>query len=92
MNELKALVLKDFEVNTAQNEEELRATLVKAFAYLLDHDFNLLLTILYRTDVDEEKLKKLLVDHANLPSADVIADAYLERQKQKVYWRKKYGK
>ena len=73
-------------------EDMLRARLVEAFAYLLDHNISKMMNILYRTDVDEEKLKKLLISNSDLPSAEVIADAYIMRQKQKIETRKKYSR
>lgn len=86
------LVDKDFEVDDILSEELLRKRLVEAFAYLLDNNVSKMMNILYRTDVNEEKLKALLVSNADLPSAEVIADAYINRQKEKVETRKKYSR
>ena len=65
---------------------------MQAFAYLLDNDISKMMNILYRTDVDEEKLKSLLISNSELPSAEVIAEAYLRRQKEKIETRKKYSR
>ncbi|SMD17449.1 hypothetical protein [Pedobacter nyackensis] len=89
---LSTIVNKDFEVDDIPSEELLRERLIEAFAYLLDNDISKMMNILYRTDVDEEKLKKLLISNSNLPSATVIADAYISRQKEKVETRKKYSR
>ncbi|WP_316820643.1 hypothetical protein [Pedobacter gandavensis] len=94
MEDLKALstiLSRDFEVEEFWTEAEIRERLVQAFAYLLDHDISKMMNILYRTDVDEEKLKSLLISNSELPSAEVIADAYLRRQKEKIETRKKYS-
>lgn len=88
---LSLIVGKDFEVDDVLSEPLLRARLVEAFAYLLDHNISKMMNILYRTDVDEEKLKALLISNSDLPSAEVIADAYISRQKEKVETRKKYS-
>lgn len=88
---LSTIVSKDFEVEGLMSEELLRARLVEAFAYLLDNNINKMMNILYRTDVNEEKLKALLISNADLPSAEVIAEAYISRQKEKVATRKKYS-
>ncbi|WGQ09263.1 hypothetical protein QG516_22370 [Pedobacter gandavensis] len=95
MEDLKALssiVGKDFEVEEIWTEAQIRERLVQAFAYLLDNDISKMMNILYRTDVDEEKLKSLLISNSELPSAEVIADAYLRRQKEKIETRKKYSR
>ncbi|MBC8984493.1 hypothetical protein H9X96_01735 [Pedobacter sp. N36a] len=95
MEDIKALssiVGKDFEVEEIWTEAQIRERLVQAFAYLLDNDISKMMNILYRTDVDEEKLKSLLISNSELPSAEVIADAYLRRQKEKIETRKKYSR
>ncbi|ALL07489.1 hypothetical protein AQ505_19530 [Pedobacter sp. PACM 27299] len=95
MEALKALtsiIGKDFEVEEIWTEAQIRERLVQAFAYLLDNDISKMMNILYRTDVDEEKLKSLLISNSELPSAEVIADAYLRRQKEKIETRKKYSR
>ena len=89
---LSIIVNRDFEVDDISTESLLRERLIEAFAYLLDNDISKMMTILYRTDVDEEKLKRLLISNADLPSAAVIADAYISRQKEKVETRKKYSR
>jgi hypothetical protein len=89
---LSKIISTDFEVEEMLTEDMLRARLIEAFAYLLDNNISKMMNILYRTDVDEEKLKKLLISNSDLPSAEVIADAYLSRQKQKIETRKKYSR
>ena len=89
---LSTIVNRDFEVDDISSESSLRERLIEAFAYLLDNDISKMMNILYRTDVDEEKLKRLLISNADLPSAAVIADAYISRQKEKVETRKKYSR
>ena len=89
---LSIIVGKDFEIDDILSEDALRRRLVEAFAYLLDHDIAKMMNILYRTDVNEEKLKALLISNSSLPSAEVIADAYISRQKEKIETRKKYSR
>ncbi|MFA4868318.1 MAG: hypothetical protein WC623_08980 [Pedobacter sp.] len=89
---LSKMISTDFEVEEMLTEDMLRLRLIEAFAYLLDNNISKMMNILYRTDVDEEKLKKLLISNSDLPSAEVIADAYLSRQKQKIETRKKYSR
>lgn len=89
---LSRIVGTDFEVEDISSEDLLRARLIEAFAYLLDNNISKMMNILYRADVNEEKLKALLISNADLPSAEVIADAYISRQKEKVETRKKYSR
>lgn len=95
MDDLKSLctiIGRDFEIEDLGSEAFLRERLVQAFAYLLDNDISKMMNILYRTDVNEDKLKQLLISNSELPSAEVIADAYLARQKEKIETRKKYSR
>jgi len=88
---LSSIIARDFELEAGISEENLRLKMIHAFSYLLDHDISRMMNILYRADVDEDKLKSLLINSAQLPSAKIIADAYIERQKQKVETWKKYS-
>lgn len=92
LTSLSNIVSKDFDVDNLATEALIRNRLIEAFAYLLDNDISKMMNILYRTDVDEIKLKKLLISNSELPSAEVIADAYIARQKQKIETRKKYSR
>lgn len=94
MEDIKALsriIGKDFELEKDLSAELLRKKMVHAFSWLLDNDISKMMNILYRADVDEEKLKSLLISSSQLPSAEVIADEYIRRQQQKVETWKKYS-
>jgi hypothetical protein len=87
--QLIKLISKHFDVPEHLNELQLREVLVKTFEYLIEDDFQKLLQILYRADVDQYKLKELLENTEGKSSAEIIADAYIERQEAKVeMWRK----
>jgi hypothetical protein len=90
-NRLSLIIAKDFELTSEITESALRSQLVQAFAYLMDHDISKVMNILYRADVDEEKLKSDLKTWYDLPAAEVIADSYINRQKQKLETWKKYS-
>ena len=49
----------DIKENTLQiiDQDVLRIKLIEVISYLMDHNFEKLLLILYRIDVDEEKAK-----------------------------------
>ncbi|MGF1926070.1 MAG: hypothetical protein ACQUHE_17985 [Bacteroidia bacterium] len=88
---LVKIVSKDFELPDHISESQLREVLIKTFEYLVDDDFPKLLQILYKADVDQYKLKELLENTEGKSSAEIIADAYLDRQQAKVETWKKYS-
>nr|WP_298000830.1 hypothetical protein [uncultured Flavobacterium sp.] len=69
--------------------EENRKQLIFAVSQLIENDFNKLINILYRIDVDEQKLKTALFNNP-LPPAETITDLMIERQLQKIKFRKMY--
>ncbi len=64
--------------------------LIEKINQLLLHDFEKLVGILYRIDVNEKKLKQLLEGNAGQDAAPLIADLIIERQLQKIESRKRY--
>jgi hypothetical protein len=68
----------------------LRQQLAARIAYLIDHDFEKLIRLLYTIDVDERGLKHLLQQQSNKPSEDLIADLMIERQLQKMAYRQQF--
>ncbi|PIG96750.1 hypothetical protein CS542_08280 [Pedobacter sp. IW39] len=79
MDDLKVLcriIGNDFELEE-NCLRKLRVKMVHAFSWLLDNDISKMMQILYRTDVNEERLKSLLISRSQLPSAEVIADEYI---------------
>lgn len=51
---------------------------------LIMHDFSFLVHILYRMDVSEQKLKKLLQENKDTDAGKIIAVMVIERQLQKI--------
>ncbi|MCX2492314.1 hypothetical protein OQX63_02440 [Pedobacter sp. PF22-3] len=88
---LISIISKDFDIPDQLSENQLRKVLVDAFAYLIDNDFPKLIQILYKADVDQYKLKDLLETVEGSSSAEVIADAYITRQKAKIETWAKYS-
>jgi hypothetical protein len=88
---LLKIVAKDFDLPNTIDEAQLRDVLVKTFEYLVEDDFPKLLRVLYRADVDQYKLKDLLENTEGKTTAEIIADAYIDRQKDKVETWKKYS-
>jgi hypothetical protein len=73
-----------------ENLNELRIYLTGKLKDMLDNNYNLLVNTLYRIDVNEEKLNELFgsKNRTYIPSA--LADLIIERQLQKIHFRKKY--
>lgn len=74
------------EIVKANNEENFQ-TLLNTINDLLNHDFQKLISILYRVDVSENKLRYLLHTNPNEDAAKIIAALLIERQKQKIEGR-----
>jgi hypothetical protein len=72
-----------------ENIEKLnREDLSKAINYLIESDFHALIQLLYRIDINENKLKETLHNNSEKNAGDVIADMIIERQQQKEKLRK----
>lgn len=52
---------------------------------LINNDFNQLIQILYRVDVSENKLKKLLSEHNGQEASNIIANLLIDRQMEKYH-------
>lgn len=85
-----SLQLLETQIGTNDDSfEEKRMQLVKVINELIHNDFNKLLTILYRIDVDENKLKFALLE-STMPAAETISDLIIQRQLQKIKFRQMY--
>ncbi|PZR27207.1 MAG: hypothetical protein DI535_11170 [Citrobacter freundii] len=92
MNEPINAVAQDLGVSIASKSgEEQVNILVDAVNELLLHDFDRLVTILYRVDVDELKLKQLLKERAGEDAARIIVMLLIERQEQKIRTRREFS-
>lgn len=78
------------EIESFASYEELREALTSAVMYLLLHDMEKLLNILYRIDVNEPKVKAAFAQNDPKQIAPVIARLILEREVQKAESRRKY--
>ncbi len=59
---------------------------------LVNTQFQKLVAILYRMDVNETKLKQLLSDNPGTDAGLIIADLMIERQKEKIKSRQQFSK
>jgi hypothetical protein len=80
----------DIELKENISFDELRAALATFIHPLITGNFNKLVRILYRLDINEGKLKQLLADHPAADAGIIIADLILERQAEKQRSREQY--
>lgn len=66
------------------------AALVAYINELILHNFNGLINMLYRVDINEQKLKLLLKENHGTDAAQLIADLVIERQVQKLKSRREF--
>jgi hypothetical protein len=70
--------------------EILEGVLADRINTMITTDFNRLISLLYRIDVSETKLKQLLRENAGTDAGLLIARLILERQWQKIETRRQY--
>lgn len=70
--------------------EQMRERLRTAISLLIAGDFQQLVYVLYRIDVNERKLKYLLQENVGEDAATIITDLIIERQMEKIKSRKEY--
>ncbi|CAI9686897.1 hypothetical protein EAVNVH72_03526 [Elizabethkingia anophelis] len=81
------------EVSSQHSNEAKFEALAHYLDELIQSDFNRLLSILYRIDVSEEKVKKALAENKDkFPAGQIIAVLLIERETQKIKLRAKYSK
>ena len=79
-------------VASAQSNADQFEILVSFIDDLIRNDFNRLLSILYRVDISEQKLKRKLAENkeTKVRSAEIIAHLLIEREEEKILSRAKY--
>ena len=84
--DLIPILCQSMEVDLPENisYEELKEQLSSHINFLIQSDFQKLVSILYRVDVDESKLKHLLKENPGHDASNIIADLVIERQLQKI--------
>jgi len=70
--------------------DDLKSKLAAYINYLIINDFDKLIFILYRIDVNENKIKLLLQNATSSNAADTIAQAIMDRQVEKIKSRKQF--
>ena len=86
-------VSKELGIEISGTDEKLiRQILANKINDLLNTDFQKLISILYRVDVNETKLKSLLKENPGTDAGLIIADLMIERQAQKIRSRQQHGR
>ena len=75
--------MHEHNIDIAAFEQLNRQDLVNTINDLILHDFEKLVFVLYRIDVNEAKIKSLLATKTDTNAAELIADAIIERINQK---------
>lgn len=72
--------------------KELHQQLAAHLNELIKNDFEKLVSLLYRIDISEAKIKSFLKEQQQANAGDIIADLIIERQLQKIKSRELFGK
>ena len=86
-------VSRELEVSINEKDQSFaRQILVNRINELVTNNFQKLVSILYRMDVSEIKLKQLLKDNPGTDAGLIIADLMIERQAEKIKSREQYSR
>lgn len=80
---IKNLLIKLDNELTVSEMKQLREQLIMNINDLLVHNFDYLVHLLYRIDVSESRLKKLLNESPHTDAAQIITDLIIQRQEEK---------
>ena len=79
------------EVSLTVPQTEQFESFVRYIEDLISNNFDKLVNILYRIDVSEQKIKEALSVNNGVGAGRLLATLILEREAEKVVWRKKYS-
>ena len=91
-DEIQLTLSDSFSLAHASDEAEWFQLLTARIDYLIQTDFNKLVSILYRLDVSETKLSQMLKDQTGTDAAEIIARMVIERQREKIQSRAAFKK
>jgi hypothetical protein len=81
----------DLDLSESIAYDELKQNIVSHINHLINDDFEKLVYILYRVDVNESKIVEVLEKTRGENAAEQIAELIIERQSEKIKTRKEYG-
>ena len=89
------LIARDFEMvlgDKKPTEQELFEMLSDQVAYMMQYRLDFLLSLMYRLDIDEEKIRIALSPKTLIAPNIGLAHLILERQKLRIKIKQEYGK
>ena len=91
--ELKYYLQQSFQLpGSIEEMQDAEIFLADKMNQLIKENFNHLVQVLYRIDVNEIKLKQVLKDNPNEDAGKIIAMLIIERQQQKMISRNSFKK
>lgn len=90
--ELIESINKDLAIELPENIrlDEAKEKLKQYINDLIQHDFEKLVSTLYRIDVNEAKLKQVLQHNPEVDAANIITQLIIERELQKIKTRRQF--
>ena len=85
-NEIVHIVNDSFSLQS--NETNFVDFLIEKINFLIVNDFNKLIFILYRADINEQKLNRLLAENKKEDAGKIIAALFVQRLLEKIKSRK----
>lgn len=85
-NEIVHIVNDSFGLQT--NENDFVDYLIEKINFLIVNDFNKLIYILYRADINEQKLNWLLSENRKEDAGKIISALFIQRHLEKIKSRK----
>jgi hypothetical protein len=88
--EVNSLIVRSFDLAIGEDasEEDLLKMLTLRVTEMMEGDVDLLMSYLYRLDIDAEKINAVLSLESVLPPSEGLARLILERQKQRIATKK----
>jgi len=92
LNELVTVINDSLGVALKENlsRDQIKERLTEYINDLIDHNFNKLVNLLYKIDVSESRLKRLLDETSGNNAGGIIAELIIERQIQKIKSREQF--
>ena len=92
--ELIPAIRQSIGIDLAENIsfEVLKEKLSSHINHLIQTDFQKLVSVLYRIDVSEKKLKILLKENGDSEAGKIIAELIIERQLEKIKSRQQFSR
>ena len=81
---------RDWELAEKLTQAEVELILAEKLNHLIRDDFGQLVQLLYRIDIEEPGLKKLLEQHKGEDAGKIIAGMIIQRMQQKIITRNQF--